>query len=150
MELLDMKCAECGNKIAAIGGNTETLITKSLGVLQEDGVYAFYLFLVSRGSKEDPPALKTTQETFRFLKERGVFASDVLHSEEDLANEQRKEYTTELLNAIRLDIANNLDKLLFAKELLERTLVYARYHAKALEKTKSQVSPESASEEGGA
>ena len=35
-------------------------------------------------------------------------------------------------------LTNNLDKLLFAKELLERTLVYARYHAKAIEKPETE------------
>ncbi len=133
MEILDMKCAEYGNMIASIDDNNDTLITKSLGVLQEDGIYAYYIYLLSRGSKEEKPALKTTQLMFKFLKERGVFtADDPILNKDSLTKDEKNEYVRKLLNAIRSDIANNLDHLLFAKELLERTLVYARYHAKAL------------------
>jgi len=89
MIALDTKCAEYGNNIANISDNNETIINKSLGVLQEDGVYAFFLYLESRGNKEKKVTSKVTK---------------------------------------------NLDHLLFTKNMLERTLVYARYHAKALGK----------------
>lgn len=115
MEILDMKCAEYGSKIAAIKNNNETLITKSLGVLQEDGIYAFFLYLASRGSKEKHIAKEISEEAFAMLKDTGITSGeDVLVSLKDKAND--------------------LNALLITKELLERTLVYARYHAKALEK----------------
>lgn len=136
MEILDMKCAECGNMIALIKDNSETLITKSLGVLQEDGIYAFYIYLLSRGKKEEKPALKTTYLMFRLLKERDIFkTSEPLEKfkEEFTENNERKNYIESLLSSIRNELAQNIDSLLLSKELLERTLIYARYHAKALD-----------------
>ncbi len=49
------------------------------------------------------------------------------------------------LKAVREKLSEKLDELLFAKELLERTLVYARYHAKAM----GSPEPEATSTEGG-
>lgn len=37
-----------------------------------------------------------------------------------------------LRNLCQIGLADNLDKLLLAKHLLEQALIYARYHAKAL------------------
>lgn len=110
MEILDMKCAEYGGKIGA--NVDETLITRALGVLQEDGVYAFFLWCASKagGIKE---------KAFAFLQEDGIL-KHLFDGEIDQ------------LKAIREKLSDKLDELLFAKELLERTLVYARYHAKAL------------------
>jgi hypothetical protein len=110
MEILDMKCAEYGEKIGR--EVSEDLLRKSLGVLQEDGVYAFFLWCKS---KEE----KIKENAFAFLKEDGVL-NHLFTGEE-----------TDQLKAIRDKFKDNLDALLFAKELLERTLVYARYHAKA-------------------
>jgi len=111
MEILDMKCAKCGHLIANAVCNDETLITKSLGVLQEDGVYAFFLWCASKAG-----GIK--KEAFAFLQEDGILKH--LFGEE-----------IDQMKAIREKFDDNLDELLFAKELLERTLVYARYHAKA-------------------
>lgn len=109
MEILDMKCAEWGHTIADAVYNDETLITKSLGVLQEDGVYAFFLWCASKAD-----AIRT--QAFSFLKDRGLLTD----TDGD-----------DVLTVVRDGFRENLDNLLFAKELLERTLVYARYHAKA-------------------
>lgn len=116
MEILDMKCAKCGSDIASIPGNDETLITKALGILQEDGVYAFFLYLASR--KKDP-SNTIKDKVFNFLKQDEILGH-IFDPGKDT------------LSAIRDDLSDKLDELLFAKELLERTLVYARYHAKAL------------------
>lgn len=123
MEILDMKCAEAGKEIAdsvfAIvkeKNKTESLITKSIGVLQEDGVYAFFLYLASQKSQHADDMRKNA---YKILKQDSVMKY-VLGAENDE------------LKAIRKKLASNLDDLFFAKELLERTLVYARYHAKAL------------------
>ncbi len=122
MEILDMKCAKYGSEIASASGNDETLITKALGVLQEDGVYAFFLYLASQ-KKEPSNAIK--EKAFIFLRQdeilRQIFKTD-----------------NDTLKAIRDDLSDKLDELLFAKELLERTLVYARYHAKALDNPKAE------------
>lgn len=120
---LDQRCAKYGWQIAeqvhnAIGKQAENHITKSLGVLQEDGVYAFFLYQASRGSREKPGADKLTDQASAFLREAGI---------------KGFEDTTNPLQAVRDRLANDLDQLLLAKRLLEQALIYARYHAKALE-----------------
>lgn len=119
---LDQLCAKYGWQIAdevhrAIGKQAETHITKSLGVLQEDGVYAFFLYQASRGSREKPGAEKITELAAAFLKEAGI---------------QAFQNGTDPLKAVRERLASDLDQLLLAKRLLEQALIYARYHAKAL------------------
>ena len=122
---LDRLCAEYGYQIAnevyqAIGKNTENHISKSLGVLQEDGVYAFFLYQASRGKTEKPGADRLKEQATALLKEAEIKPFDTI---------------TDSLEAVRAKdgLANNLDELLLAKRLLEQTLIYARYHAKALE-----------------
>ena len=121
---LDRLCAEYGYQIAdkvrkAIGKNAENHITKSLGVLQEDGVYAFFLYQESRKS-EKAGAEKLKEQATALLKEAKIKPFDTI---------------TNPLEAVRAKngLANNLDELLLAKRLLEQSLIYARYHAKALE-----------------
>jgi len=122
---LDRQCAEYGYRIAvevhqAIGKGAENHITKSLGVLQEDGVYAFFLYQESRGKSEKPG---TDQ-----LK---ALAAELLNK----AKIESFAPVSDPLEAIRKEngLAADLDNLLLAKQLLEQALIYARYHAKALE-----------------
>ncbi len=134
MEILDMKCAQKGKKIAdevfvnskKDKTKTENLITKSLGVLQENGVYAYFLYLSSLKNNY-PDSAKV--EAFELLKQNDIL-KDVVGSGPDM------------LEAIREKFNDKLDELLFAKELLERTLVYARYHAKALDNPKAEKIPD--------
>ncbi len=121
---LDRLCAEFGYQIAdqvhkAIGKNAENHITKSLGVLQEDGVYAFFLYQVSRKT-EKPGADRLTEQAAKLIKQAGIKSFDT---------------PADPLEAVRArnGLADNLDDLLLAKRLLEQALIYARYHAKALE-----------------
>jgi hypothetical protein len=119
---LDQLCAQFGWKIAyqvhqAISKQAENHITKSLGVLQEDGVYAFFLYQESRGSREKEGAEKIKNCARELLKE---------------ANITGFQNSNDLLQAVRDHLANDLDQLLLAKRLLEQALIYARYHAKAL------------------
>lgn len=128
-DILDLKCAARGDKIITDIGSDEknkieSVITRSLGVLQEDGVYAFALYLASKKGKNRSVEEKTVSSVFAnafgLLKELRLLSA----SSEDF------------LKAVLTDFARNLADLLFAKDLLERTLVYARYHAKALEEKK--------------
>ncbi|OQZ01539.1 MAG: hypothetical protein B6D35_02860 [Candidatus Brocadia sp. UTAMX2] len=127
MEILDMKCAEYGNKIVEEIGNAseknkiESMITKALGVLQEDGVYAFALYTKSKsgdGGVEKITARVVHDKACKLLKDDKIKL--LLGS------------CNNFLDDLRSHLANDVDKLFLAKELLERTLVYARYHAKAL------------------
>jgi len=140
MENLDRLCAEYGYKFAdeikkALNSDAkkaESLITKALGVLQEQGLYAFVLFCKSRGSTaEKEGAIKMKKITTELLKELSLINND------DLLDEIRKNN----------GLASRLDDLLLAIQVLEKSLIYARYHAKAFansqEKANNQNSKDS-------
>ena len=141
---LDQLCAQFGYTLAQEVNNafskptdTENLITKSLGVLQENGVYAFFLYLASQ--------IKEKKDDREDKKSKAARA---------LANQAASLLKHEWLNLIQVDdegdaykkameeirgkdgLASKLDQLLLAKRLLEQALIYARYHAKALEGSK--------------
>lgn len=138
---LDSLCAQYGyafvNKIAPSDhlskkdqSKLENTITKGLGVLQENGIYAFFLFLEA-------------------VREKGEFRINVQEKEEPLATllgEKAKELLRcEELKLLRArtekerndfpalcELTENLEHLLLARRVLEQMLIYARYHAKAL------------------
>lgn len=123
---LDGRCAQSGYELVkGVASNgrlprsdkakLENTITKSLGVLQENGVYALFLYLEYR------------------LKETGASqakrqALDLLRHMDVGLLEQNGDH----FDAVRR-LTEDLDSLLMARKLLEQMLVYARYHAKALE-----------------
>lgn len=131
MEILDMKCAEYGNKIIEGIGNAseknkiESMITKALGVLQEDGLYAFALYSKAKSGEENTEK-NTEKKTAKLLYDKTfeLLKTDTIKILTGNCND--------LLIGIRENLSSSLDKLFLAKELIERTLVYARYHAKAL------------------
>lgn len=153
---LDAACAKLGAKLGASGNkDTENSITKALGVLEEQGVYALFLYLIARESGKFVPDLLrfmeercgfrngqqlyqkwiTTrgqlEEAERKAKSRGNQSErDKARKEVDdakkVANESREAFFKALT-----DHAEDLDNLLFTRDLLHRALVYARYHAKA-------------------
>lgn len=113
---LDYVCAEYGQKISRTKDD-ETIVQKSLGVLQEDGLFAFVVYLESKKQPKDKEIVE------RILKS----AADLLNKielEKDIDETNIREKIHE--------ITKNIDDMFLAKELLERTLIYARYHAKAL------------------
>jgi len=116
---LDQLAAQYAQKIVADGkADIENLITKTLGVLQEQGVYACMLFLFSRTSNEKSLAEKTRPHLYNLLKALPMFAD--------------KEITDQ--NALEFfagTVCDDLDTLLMVKEALEQMLIYARYGAKA-------------------
>jgi hypothetical protein len=115
---LDALCAEYGFKIAKKTKN-DVLITKALGVLQEQGVYAFFLFLQSRGSTEREAALSMVSDSGDLIAE--IFD-----------NLKSKDFQKDWSDILRKNILDNLDDLFLVLQLLEQTLIYARYHAKSI------------------
>jgi len=121
---LDQICAEYGyrfaEKVSKADGfdakKAEILITKALGVLQEQGLYAFALFCKSRTSGE-----RTGAEEIETL------AKDLL-KELNLINDG------DFLDELRKDdgLLTRLDYLMLAIQMLEKSLIYARFHAKAM------------------
>lgn len=121
-ENLDLACARTGQAIAEKPSKElEKLVTTALAVLEEQGVYALFLFLKTRGGKTAQTIeqkvrefLKTTPQQTPLLPDDGdVFAS--LQS-----------------------MSEDLDELLLARDLLRQTLVYARYHARGPQKSESR------------
>ena len=114
---LDAACAKLGAKLASSGNkDTENSITKALGVLEEQGVYALFLYLHAR-EKQWGPATSEALATF--------LAQNPSPEHALLGGTDRDVFT-------RLDrLCRDLDRLIFARDLLHRALVYARYHAKA-------------------
>ncbi|MCL2724003.1 MAG: hypothetical protein FWD69_06150 [Polyangiaceae bacterium] len=113
---LDAECAKLGATLGTNGTkDTENSITKTLGVLEEQGVYALFLYLHAR---EKEWGKSTSCEFAKFLRQHSLLGSST---------------KDEPFGALQ-ELATDLDKLLFARDLLYRALVYARYHAKAAQK----------------
>ena len=104
---LEVKCAELGEKLA--GKASEKVLNEALAVLEEQGVYAAFLYLRARHGNIAGELLSACQ----------AFLRDVF----PLTKEDPLETAKEL--------AQNLDNLLFARELLRTAFAYARYHVKA-------------------
>ncbi len=114
MENLDMKCAQLG---ARIGSKVEEkILTDALGVLQEQGVYAFFLYLEAN-KKHDGKFISD-----QFLKFMG---STPEHNPLITSNDEPNKPFPRIVA-----LSEDLDNLLFARDLLLQALVYGRYHAK--------------------
>ena len=129
---LDLICARNGYKLTILvvaeiqKSNTkekkektakiaENFITRILGVLQEHGIYAAFLLLAARkeiGGKELGITLIQT------LKETNIY---------DLGQYESVLETLKQENGLLTSVST----MLLAKQVLEQTLIYARYHAKA-------------------
>jgi hypothetical protein len=109
MENLDFACAKLG-QVVADKGVEEKLLNNALAVLEQQGVYAAFLFLNSRGGR------KITDACAEFLRKTPTGAQ--LLSNGDVFQALQK-------------LAEDLDRLLFARDLLRQALVYGRYHVKA-------------------
>lgn len=114
MENLDLKCAELGARLAHVEGADEKLLTDALSVLEEQGVYAFFLFLKLRQGLQENGI---SDACFEFLKKtpRGISL---------LADTEGS-----VFEAIQ-SLNDDLDGLLHARDLLRRGIIYGRYHAK--------------------
>jgi len=121
---LDQLCAEYGYRFARKvsraddfnAKKAEVLITKALGVLQEQGLYAFALFCKSRPSGERAGAEEIETLAKELLKELNLI------NDGDFLDELRKDD----------GLLTRLDDLMLAIQVLEKSLIYARFHAKAM------------------
>ncbi|MGB9753838.1 MAG: hypothetical protein ACP5MD_00965 [Verrucomicrobiia bacterium] len=102
----------------------DNTITKALGVLQENGVYACFLYLLAR-EKENGSVV--VDEMLSLLG--GLFSEwkkPMRNGQSDLSSDVVLKHITE-------KVTTDLERLLLAKETLEQMLIYARYGAKARE-----------------
>ncbi|HHU83337.1 MAG TPA: hypothetical protein GXZ26_10075 [Firmicutes bacterium] len=125
---LDSRCAQFSyNIVNSIASNVTisksnksklvNIIDKSLGVLQDNGIYAFFLYLDYR--KDELGAEEIKENSLKLLR----------HEEIDLLGKNKDH-----LVSVR-QLTGNLDRLTLAHRLLEQMLIYARYHAKSLRVT---------------
>lgn len=111
MQNLDMECAKLGRALAQLEKVDEKTLTSALGVLEEQGLYACFLFLNAQGKDA---GRKVSSELAGFLRQITLLGNG------------------DLFTALQA-LAEDLDRLLFARDLLRQALVYGRYHAKARE-----------------
>jgi len=109
---LEIRCAELGHRLASINDMDEKVLNAALAVLEEQGPYAMFLYVRARHS--DVTRDVETQ-TLSFL--RDIFGDRISRH-------------TDIIRAVEA-LAESLDDLLFARELLRTALSYARYHVKA-------------------
>lgn len=117
-ENLDLACAKAGKTIAEKPSKElENLITSALAVLEEQGIYALFLYLNAQG------------------KDIGRTVSDNLHNFLKNTPQQSPLLSTDNndIFAVLQKLGENLDNLLLAHDLLRQSLVYARYHARLRE-----------------
>src|SRR5690606_10266665 len=108
---LDARCAQLGELLGMEADKDRAnLLDDGLGVLQEQGLYAFFLFLKTR-NKGNPNRVSQHCADFR----RRL----------DLRSDNKQSLWEDLRS-----LAGKLDDLLFAREMLIHALTYARYHAR--------------------
>ena len=113
---------------ATCANDAENIITKSLAVLAEQGLYAFGLFLATRRREQDAqPARRIDAEARKLLNAAGL-ASETQVRAPDMPTFYRS------LTAAQggESAAEALRRILLSKQLLETTLTFGRYAAKAL------------------
>ncbi len=104
--------------------DVDNSVTKALGVLQENGVYACALYLLSRTQdKEKDIARVVIGEMLDLLVGLGFGEPSI--DWDDSPSEAVLNYLSEHVTG------GGLERLLLAKETLEQMLVYARYGAQA-------------------
>jgi hypothetical protein len=113
MENLDLKCAEVGKAIAGSSAADVGLLKKALGVLEEQGVYALFLFLKIQRKKNSEEIPSSCEDFLRQTpKDKPLLGAG------DLWDGLKK-------------LSENLDDLLFARDLLRQVFIYALYHQQA-------------------
>jgi hypothetical protein len=123
---LDLLAAQTAQTIIADstqaeGTEVDNLATKTLGVLQENGVYAATLFLHSRTSSADRAIAPALRKSLLDLAASHLIKDTIAPQDDAQA----------ALTFITEHIANDLDTLLLVKQVWEQTLIYVRYGAKA-------------------
>jgi hypothetical protein len=115
-ENLDLACAKTAQEIALDitkdGKQLHRLLTQALGVLEEQGLYALFLFLKTK----DKLGVSVADRLEKFLHQTPRQEPLFSESENCFAQIQR--------------LAEDLDRLLLARDLLRQVLLYASYHSR--------------------
>ena len=105
----------------------ETIINNSLGVLLENGLFGMFVYLFSY-KKEKEFAKKVREEILKLLINEPVKILNTTETPEVLAGDFNK------LKAVLMENMQDIDQKIFAEELVEKCLIYARYTAKSKKK----------------
>ena len=111
----------------AKANDAENIITKSLAVLAEQGLYAFGLFLATRKQKDIVLAQRIDAEVRKLLQSAGLSSADQAR-----APDMPTYYRSLTAAQSGESSPDALRRILLSKQLLETTLTYGRYAAKAL------------------
>jgi hypothetical protein len=125
---LDLECACFASKIAEKDNPVENLklLRGALGVLQENGIMACFIWLKAQKQKAD----NTIFTALRLLKNEKINPGITIPEEFS-----GQKYAIDQIIEWLKPVSSNLDTLFFAKDLLERTFIYAIYQAKALDQS---------------
>ena len=105
---LESTINKIGHEISQVLKEQE--INKLLGVLANDGVFAMWIYVRSKKDIDENKLMEKIKPIFSYVKE--------------MESDGFQKYFEEL--------SKNLNDLLFFREILEKVLIYARYHAKAM------------------
>ncbi len=140
IENLDLVCARAGKFIAEQPSQElKKLITDALSVIEEQGVYALFLFLQERGEKDKTGKVNATWGGLEKLLTSTPQHSPLLAVPNKIPGTVKdgRNAREVFFASLQENLTSDLEKLLLAQTLLRQTLVYARYHAQPEEKEKS-------------
>jgi len=126
MKNLDYYAAKYGQEMLPVGANAEKLenaANKALGILQENGIYAMLLFLY-RENDQEYQAIRTNLARLLTTEDIAILPADQLPIEKDGPVKDI------FIQAIFDNVLSDLSKTVFAKELIQQTLIYARHAAR--------------------
>lgn len=113
--------------------DVENTVTKALGVLQEDGIYACFLYLLAKEKENGKVVIEEMLNLLEGL--RFGWSKPMENGKVDLRPDVVLKYITD-------HVTQDLERLLLTKETLEQLLIYARYGAKARENSESENDPQ--------
>jgi hypothetical protein len=124
-ENLDLACAKAGKIIAKRPSKElENLVTRALAVLEEQGLYALFLFLEPQTGRNGEMVKGIHDQLFTFLQATPQQTALLSENADVFASLQQ--------------MGKDLDKLLLARDLVWQTLIYARYHARGPQRSEAR------------
>lgn len=93
----------------------EGAISRALGILVEEGLFAYAIWLES---ENEEPHRTIIHYSLKLLRQVGLIPNN----------------RNTLRDVILEDISDSIQRILLARQVLEKMLIYARYRAKALQK----------------
>jgi len=149
---LDAVINEVGFEIAKLPDIDKTEINKLLGILAMDGVYAMWVYLLSKSTSKAGKLLLQIEKFKNYIPELEISELEIselekhskdfkevnnealeeIEAETSKRNNELSKKISDIIHNIFANLSKNLHNLLFFKEIMERTLIYARYHTKAM------------------